>query len=320
MNKKCIGCGALLQTEKETKKGFTKSLEMNYCMRCFRWTHYGDYKKGQEIILKEEVLSKLNSKKGFVFFFIDFLNLHEESIRCFKDITLPKVFVISKLDTIPECIYLEKIKIWLKNIWKINEDILFIQQNSKTSIKKIEEKILASGHQTIYFAGMTNAGKSTFLNSFFETNEITVSEIPNTTLDFMKLQMGDFTIYDTPGIPYNVCKLDVSFLKKANASNEINPLNYPLKKEASLILEDYIRITFDCDNNITFFGSNKLRFQKVYEKNKRLLECNRIDLQIPKNSNVYLKGIGFFYIKKSSKMTLYGMEKENISVVPSFLG
>ena len=40
MSKKCVGCGAVLQVLDEKKMGYTKSLEMDYCMRCFRLKHY----------------------------------------------------------------------------------------------------------------------------------------------------------------------------------------------------------------------------------------------------------------------------------------
>ena len=47
MNKKCIGCGSLLQTEDIDKEGYIR--EENYnngdlCSRCFKIRNYGEYK------------------------------------------------------------------------------------------------------------------------------------------------------------------------------------------------------------------------------------------------------------------------------------
>ena len=89
--------------------------------------------------------------------------------------------------------------------------------------------------------------------------------------------------------------LDPKFIQKVNLEGEMKPKNYPLKKEASLVIEDKIRISFSIDNNITFFGSNYLQLKKIYEKNLSLLNLNKLELFVKNNSNLYIKGLGFFY-------------------------
>ena len=44
MNKKCIGCGTLLQDENKEKEGYVDNLEKDLCQRCFKLKHYGEYK------------------------------------------------------------------------------------------------------------------------------------------------------------------------------------------------------------------------------------------------------------------------------------
>jgi len=318
MIKKCIGCGVELQTEEKGKKGYTKSLDMDYCIRCFRWNHYKDYKIGNESVDKKEIIGKIKKKKGLTFFFIDFLNLHEEAILAYLEIPSPKILVVSKLDSIPRSIYLEKIKLWFKELWKIDDKVLFIQKNSKTSIKKIEQEILNSKEQIIYFAGITNAGKSTFLNSFLADGKITVSEMPNTTLAFLKMKYQGKTIYDTPGIYYAICNDSLDFISKINVSSEIKPKNYPLKKEASLVIENLFRISFSCDNTVTFFGSNALKIEKIYQNNHRLQQNEKLELDVAGQTHLYIKGIGFMVIKEACQVTLYGVKKTSISVSKSF--
>ena len=46
MNKECLGCGSVLQTESPGKGGFVKSSvydKSSYCERCFKIKHYGEY-------------------------------------------------------------------------------------------------------------------------------------------------------------------------------------------------------------------------------------------------------------------------------------
>src|SRR5574344_1511939 len=93
MIKKCLGCGIPLQCEDENKIGYTKSLEMNYCMRCFRLNHYHDMKiENHENIVNDKILESVNQKDGFAFFFVDFLNLSYDSIELFQQIKINKVF------------------------------------------------------------------------------------------------------------------------------------------------------------------------------------------------------------------------------------
>ena len=75
MTKKCVGCGVLLQVDDSTKKGFTKSLDMDYCMRCFRLNHYHDYGTNVIEVDSAKVIQKINEEAPFVCFFIDILNL-----------------------------------------------------------------------------------------------------------------------------------------------------------------------------------------------------------------------------------------------------
>ena len=39
---KCIGCGALLNTNKD-EEGYTSNIDNNLCERCFRIRNYNDY-------------------------------------------------------------------------------------------------------------------------------------------------------------------------------------------------------------------------------------------------------------------------------------
>ena len=41
--KKCLGCGVVLQDENILQEGYTTSLENDICQRCFRMKNYGEY-------------------------------------------------------------------------------------------------------------------------------------------------------------------------------------------------------------------------------------------------------------------------------------
>ena len=41
--KKCLGCGIVLQTDNVLYPGYTSNLDNDFCQRCFRIQNYGDY-------------------------------------------------------------------------------------------------------------------------------------------------------------------------------------------------------------------------------------------------------------------------------------
>ncbi len=311
MNKICRGCGVKLQTEFKDKLGYVKNEEMDYCMRCFRLIHYHDYENAFVEKNPKEIIDKVNKRKGFAFFFVDFLNLHEEAITFYKEIQLPKVFVVSKLDLIPKELSFEKIKTWLKEVYHIHEEILFVQEKKMESLKKIMDNIQNQQEKNIFFLGVTNAGKSSILNSFLENNDLTVSSMPNTTLDFLKIDFDDFCIYDTPGLYYH--GVSDKLLREANGKGMIHPITYPLKSEATLVIEHTLKIKMNVLNNITWYGVKSLSLEKEYKENTFAFQK-----EIPENSCVFVKGIGFFIVKNACIMSFDGLKEENISVVPSF--
>ena len=109
MTKKCLGCGATLQDSDSRILGYTPKLSNDLCMRCFKLKHYGVLTNAGKTQDNMILLKKINKKKGFVIFLIDFLNIYEDIINIYKKITLPKILVITKSDLIPKNIKKHKL-------------------------------------------------------------------------------------------------------------------------------------------------------------------------------------------------------------------
>ncbi len=321
MSKYCVGCGALLQDKLEFQKGYVKDLEMKYCERCFRIKHYHELKKIEIKVDNKELLNQINKQKGFAFFFCDFLNLYPENIFYYHQVKMPKVFLVTKSDTIPKSISYEKIRLWLKKYYSVKEEILFV---SKKNPHKLEDLIEKNPYPSLYFLGPTNAGKSTMIDSLLKSKNlesfVTMSEFPNTTLNFLKIPYNGKQIYDTIGFVKQSIVYEEELLKKVNVKKEIKPIGYPVSAYASFIVDDFFRVSFDTKVNVIWYGSENLKIRKVYEKNKSLLDKEKNVFSLNSSTNVFLKGIGFFYVKDACTMTIYGVSKESICITPSFLG
>jgi len=318
MSKCCKGCGIALQNERIGELGYVEDLEKDFCKRCFRLRHYHEFESQVSDYSVDEFINIINKDHGLVIFCCDFLNLYQENIDYYKRIQLPKVFVVTKRDIIPKSIYFEKIKMWLRNNWDIKEQIFFLSKRDSQRLKKIIEK---NDYEKIYFLGPTNAGKSSLIESILLSenmdSDITISEFPNTTLNFIKIPYRNKIIYDTVGFVSDSSFEDSDLWKRVNVKKEIKPLIYPVQTSASLLLEENIRIKFKQDVPVVWFGSDKLRIKKVYSDPT---DDSFSSFSVPANTNVYIKGLGFFYLKEACDMQIYGCDKNLIVLMPSFMG
>lgn len=325
MANKCIGCGTVLQSTDKNKIGYIppqKEKEAKYCERCFKITHYNE-----KLILPLEninnyIIEEVNKNNKYVFFMIDLLNINEETINTFKSIKSNKTLIISKLDIIPKSIKENIITTWLKDTYKINEEIVYLSTkkniNTRFIIKTLEEKNLDKA----YVLGFTNAGKSTLINKICEQNNvegrtITTSILPNTTVDFINIPCTEnITIIDSPGFTlnntlYNETEYDL--MKNILPKNTLKPITQQTKENTSLIIEDRIKINTSNKNSLTFYMSNSIKLEKLFNSDK-LNELNKKEYTIKDNSDIVIKGLGFINVKKACTVTIYNKNEELIEI------
>ena len=107
----------------------------------------------------------------------------------------------------------------------------------------------------VYVVGVTNVGKSTFINALLkhyanveDENLITVSEFPGTTLDFIEIPLDEnSTLYDTPGIINEdqiTHILPAKDLKKVLPQSELRPMVYQLNDQQSLYVGALARFDY----------------------------------------------------------------------------
>ncbi len=329
MTKKCIGCGVLLQSEDEKKLGFIKENKINdakYCERCYKMMNYNESKIVSLNISTKKIIDKVNASDNFVFFLVDFFNLNKEVMNTFKSIKKEKCLIVSKLDIIPNSFNFDKVKVWLQNTYKIYDNVIFLSSLKGTNISKIYKILDEKNYTKSYIMGYTNAGKSTLLNKLMnkEKDVINTSLIPNTTLGFINIHVGEYTFIDTPGFTlsntiYNNNEMDL--IKKLSPKKFIKPGNYQLKKDSSIIIENKFRITnLDDTNSFTVYMSNLLDIKHVFESNDRLKEYELVTYHILPNTDVVIKSLGFINIKKECDINIYTNNHDLIELRKSFLG
>ena len=226
------------------------------------------------------IITKINVLNYYTFFITDIMNLNNNVINLYNQITSKKVLVINKIDLLPKNSDLNHILNNIKSSYNIN-DIILISGKDKIGLNELIKRI--EKEECVLFCGETSSGKSTLINSLLDT-KLTTSKFDNTTLDFIKLDYLKYTIYDTPGI----------ILSKKSVYDKIKVSTKTLKSDYELIIDDYI-ITTDNILNMTLFLKDN-----VIVKTKKKRKNYEYEYSLNDNSDVYLEDIGFIYIKKGS--------------------
>lgn len=322
MNKKCIGCGAVLQEANVLIEGYTVSLENDICQRCFKIRHYGELetitKSNEEYI---NILKDVGKTNDLVLYVADLLNLEEDLLKIRNILPNPMILVLNKRDVIPLSVKDNKLIDYFKDLNVL--DITIVSALKNYNIDNLYEMIKKyKTSNNVYVVGHTNAGKSSLINKFIRnystnTQEVTASSLPNTTLNTININIDNsLTLIDTPGLVDStsiINYLDKSDLKKVVPKGEIRPRVYQLRRGESIVIGSYVRIDYveGDKNSFTLYISNNIKIKKLFNiiSNNSLKDksCNNLDIKY--NTDLVINGLGFISIRDKCNINIY-IDKE----------
>lgn len=324
MERKCVGCGCILQSNDKDKEGYIKLEKLDtasYCERCFKIINYGDYKKVED---REEdyinIYKNINKTNDLVLFLVDIFNLNS-SINIINEYINNKIIlVLTKKDILPLSVKEEKIINYVKqmNFNKNIVDIVIISSYNNYNLDNLYEKIKKyKTSKNVYVVGNTNAGKSTFINKMIKNYSsedlyITTSILPSTTLSINEVKIEeDLYFMDTPGFieKDNISKyVDAKTLKRILPRREIRPITYQLDEGSTLYSKDLFRLEYvnGVKNSFTIFISNDIIIERINTlTNNRGKELIKHELLVDEGSDVMINGLCFIKITKKAKINLY---------------
>ena len=310
MAKKCLGCGIELQTTNVKLPGYIFDINTDYCTRCFRLKHYGEYKS--EVTINFD-MKNIKNKKDLVIYVIDIINLTEKLL----DIKNPKILVINKTDLLTN-INKEHLIQKFKKIYPNFLDYILVSANTNFNLDKLIEKIKEyKTSKNVYIVGNSNVGKSSLINklvSCYSKNlsTLTISPLPGTTVGNIKLNLEeDLVLIDTPGYISNgniLNYVDLKDMKKLNSKKAYKPKTYQLKENQTIILDDYMRLDYISGekNSFTIYTSLNVKIERFsFLKSNRCKNYYSYEVEIPDNSDFVIPGLGFIKIRDKAKVKVY---------------
>ena len=318
--KKCQGCGVLLQDENILQEGYTTSLENDICQRCFRMKNYGEY----QMVAKsnEEYLSILKSvgrTKDLVLYITDLLNVDKDIEVVRKAIPNKMILVLNKKDALPKSVKEEKLIAYFEEMGLNFEEIIVVSVNKNYNIDYLLKRIkYYQTSKNVYAVGHTNAGKSSLINKLIKnysdkTQELTMSPLPSTTLNTITIEINDYlTLIDTPGLIDSGSILNVvdpRMVKKISPVKEIKPKTYQIKKNQSIIIEDFLRIDYvDGErNSFTLYISNDLKVKRLLNSSNKddLKDLSKKTYLVKYGEDLVISGLGFIKMVDKCEIDFY---------------
>jgi 30S ribosome assembly GTPase len=296
----CAGCGAVLQTENPERAGYVPASALEreriICRRCYRMTHYNEpapVELGDQDFLN--VLHSIGETQGLIVKMIDLFDVSGSWISGLPRFvgSNPILLVANKMDLFPNSVNVNKLKTWLQKSAKEQGlrpvDVLVCSAEKSEGIERVMEAMERHRRgRDVYIVGMTNVGKSTFINQILKqfgakSDELlTTSRFPGTTLDLIRIPLDDNqSLYDTPGIinrsqmTHYVGEKD---LKIITPQKTIKPKVYQLNEGQTLFFGGAARLDFVRGEQQSFvcYMSNLMNIHRTKLENADDLYANHL--------------------------------------------
>lgn len=310
----CGGCGVALQTKSKDELGFVpkSSLEKQdevLCQRCFQMRNYN---KNVVVDMEDDeflqMIASIRDKDGLIIHLIDLFDVNGTLLGNLQRLVgdNPVILVGNKVDLLPKSTNENKLRNWLFHLAKEAGirvvDVFFISAKTGQSFDTLTSELeLARKGKDIYVVGVTNVGKSTFINQIVQQSTglkeaITTSYYPGTTLGFIEVPLDETTaLIDTPGImnkaqmAHYVSDAD---LKLITPTKEVKARNYQLNSGQTLYFGGLARFDFVKGEKqpIVCYFSNRLTIHRTkLEKANDLYEKHVGKLLSPPNEETLAK-------------------------------
>ena len=317
MNKKCIGCGSLLQNDDINKDGYVLDINDSICQRCFRIKYYNEYKVTSRN--NSDYINIINSieKEDLVLYVTSLFDIRLDFIDSFKNV----IVVLTKRDILPKSIKDYKLINYMKDRYNFT-DLEIISSIKNYNLDSLFEKIKKYNQSgNVYVIGSTNSGKSTLINKLIKNYsdsdiEITSSLYPSTTLDKIEINIDNIKIIDTPGLINDgsiINHIDTKTLKNITPKKEIKPRTYQIKGKGSILIDNLVRVDYNTtDTSMTIYIANNVNISFAGKDNNKLLDMTKQSFDLDCDKDIVISDLCFIKFTNEVKLDIYTYDTVDI--------
>ncbi|KAG5175010.1 P-loop containing nucleoside triphosphate hydrolase protein [Tribonema minus] len=272
------------------------------CQRCHKLRYFGQVDDAlrpgvstHELLTParfQELLSVLRTTPCLVVYLVDLFDFHGSFLYNLPNIVgdNPVIIAANKVDLLPKDMARDRVRGWVKDECRLRglrelemKDVHLISCKTGSGVpslmKKARERAMELGVD-MYVVGAANVGKSSFINHLLQDRSVvkrnaernkllsqglTVSIVPGTTLDFLRVNMGgDVCLYDTPGLilPHQLTsRLTPEELKSVIPAKAVEHVTLRLTEGKAVLVGGLARIELVSGKPFlfTFFVSNEVK-------------------------------------------------------------
>lgn len=365
MKTRCEGCGAKIQTTDPKKIGYInsetylKNPDNFLCERCFNLKHYNKYSETEIDENKfYQNIEKISKTNGLIVYVVDGFDLEGTFISDIKKY-FPKnkiLMIVNKFDLFLSSTKPSKIKNYIYSMLEEQNikvsGLLLVSSKKEDDIERVFREIIRlKQKEDVYLFGMTNVGKSTLINALSKIvcekqTDITISNMPSTTLDMIKIPLLDKTyLYDMPGIineSQMTYYLDKNTLNKVLPKKYIKPKTYQLNEKQTLFVSGFAyfnylegeKASFVCNfsNDLVIHRTKMENAQEFYEKHQedillypskeikeKLGELKKQKFIIDGKKDIAISGLGFLTVHGKGIIEVVTFEKIKVAIRESLI-
>ncbi len=334
VERKCRGCGALLQIIDADKFGYIPENQYTQgsqlCRRCFRINHYGKDEIGpvQADRSLDEINMGIRWSTGVVLV-VDILDfeagLPHELLELIgkKDVVL----ALNKIDLVPDETSLEELKRWAEG--RLSEfnlsapKFILVSADTGHGFQQLANEIRFLGKKVL-FMGVTNVGKSSVLQRLIkmpifggqkQKNEPTVSPYPGTTVGMSHWEFPrGLILADSPGY---VPQGRISDLVSPELAAKIIPHKkltshlYPIKPDDLILIpglcaiecieskDEGVLLAFT-GSGVAWQKSTTKHLEKWLQKDSEISSWEQSFIELQPREDLTISGLGWVSARKSA--------------------
>ena len=309
MKTRCEGCGIKIQTTNPLMPGYIdsevymKNPDNFLCQRCFNLKHYNITTESKIDENKfYENIKKINKKEVLIVYLVDLLDLEGTLVENVNELFPNQkiLMVVNKIDLFSKSIKPTRIKTYIISMLKekgikVSSVQVVSSLKEKDVVRVFNEIVRLRKDNDVYVFGMTNVGKSTFINKLTKitlekSTNITTSNLPSTTLDFIKIPLPDKTyLFDMPGIinpSQFTYYLEKETINKVLPKKEIKSKVYQLNPNQTIFIGGFAWFSYLGEERITLvtnFSNELVVHRTKYENANNFYDLHKDDLLLLPN-------------------------------------